>query len=126
MSCLTIGYTLTHRAAANDQVTVLAGTYPERLNPPANITLAGAGTAAVIVDGGAAGPVLTIGGRLTVTLRTLTLRNGSNPLCGGGIVNNGTLTASFVVINGKSGLLFGGESGARRWHLQQWHADPVG
>src|SRR5439155_19836759 len=84
--CRTIGYAIT-QSVSGDTISVAAGTYAERVVIHRSLTIAGAGSASTIVDGGAGGTVVTIGApaaSLVVKISRLTIQNGQAP-SGGGI-----------------------------------------
>ena len=84
-------------ASTGATVAVCAGTFAENLRINKNLTLAGAGRSATILDGRAENSVIAIDPGLTsVTIRDLTITNGKSPGVGGGISNG---TAQTTVVN---------------------------
>ena len=102
----------TIQAAVNDAacatVNVAAGTYSENISISRNVSIRGDSQATTIVDGGSSGTVFTINSG-TVTLKGLTIRNGSADV-GGGIYNHfsGTLTIQNSTVSGNSATIGGG------------------
>ncbi len=88
---------------------VHAGVYAERLTLSRPLTLVGVGDLPPILDGGAAGTVLTVDLGITATVRNFTITNGK-AATGGGVLNRGTLTLDTVTVteNLASGELPGG------------------
>lgn len=78
-------------------VYVSSGTYAERLSLTRDVVIAGVGAMPVILDGGAAGTVISVETAKQVTLRQLTIRNGSAE-SGGGISNQGALLLDRVTV----------------------------
>lgn len=78
-------------------VYVHGGTHLANLTLGRNLELVGVGATPAILDGGAAGTVLTVPSGITATLRKLTVQNGRAAL-GAGISNSGTLTLESVVV----------------------------
>lgn len=113
-ACKTIGHTIS-LAASGDLIQVAAATYAENLSLAFNLTVAGAGSATTIIDGGRVGRVVTISNTNThVNLSNLTLRNGYAAY-GAGILNYGTLTLNDMTLTGNnvsSVSLFGDSGGA--------------
>jgi uncharacterized repeat protein (TIGR01451 family) len=64
-------------ATDGDAILVGAGTYLENVNVNKSVTLQGAGPDSTIIDGNAAGPVLRLVDKPTVTINDLTITNGS-------------------------------------------------
>ena len=96
----------TIQAAVNDAacatINVAAGTYYENVSISRDVTLRGAGQDKTIVDGGGTGTVFTINGGNTVTLKGVTIRNGS-ALLGAGIFNDfAWLTLQNSTLSGNS------------------------
>lgn len=85
-------------ASAGDTISLAAETFAETVTVDRDLTIQGAGTAASVIDGGAAGTVLTVQAGTTVTLTSLTIRNGRTTGNGGGILNDGTLVASNLLV----------------------------
>ncbi len=85
------------------------GTYTENvtINKDVTIQATEGDPAAVIVDGNAAGSVITIAAGDTVTLDSLTIQNGS-ATNGGGINNAGTLTLTNSIVQNNSATTNGG------------------
>ncbi len=71
-------------AVPGDTLELGAETFVETVSVAKDLTLRGAGTAATVVDGGAAGTVFTVDGA-AVTLVEMTIRNGATAGDGGGI-----------------------------------------
>ncbi|MCA9878747.1 MAG: hypothetical protein KC442_13230 [Thermomicrobiales bacterium] len=83
-------------ASPGASVAICAGTFAENLRIDKNLTLAGAGRSATILDGKAANSVIAINPGLTaVTIRDLTITNGKSPGVGGGI-SNGTSQTTLI------------------------------
>lgn len=76
---------------------VHGGTHTGSLILSRNVELVGVGSTPSVLDGGAAGTVVTVPSGITATLRKLTVQNGRAAL-GGGISNSGTLTLDSVVV----------------------------
>jgi hypothetical protein len=88
-------------------VNVATGTYTENVSVSQNLTLQGAGASSTVVDGGGTGGVFSIGSGYTVTISSVTIRNGNYSWGGGIYIGNFsalTLTNSTVFSNtGTSG-----------------------
>jgi hypothetical protein len=88
-------------------VNVAAGTYTENVSVSQNLTLQGAGASSTAVDGSGTGSVFSIGSGYTVTISSVTIRNGNYSWGGGVYIGNFsalTLTSSTVFSNtGTSG-----------------------
>ena len=98
-ACKTIKRAIT-LAASGDSIAVAASTYTENLTININLTINGAGAGTTIVDGNAAGRVITVSvAQAAVVLNKLTIRNGLAGF-GGGISNAGTMTITNCVISG--------------------------
>ena len=87
-------------------IRICAGKYTERITIPKNLTLVGDGAGiapatATILDGDAAGTVVTINTGVTVTLQDLTVTDGRSS-AGGGINNKGTLRLVRVSVTGNA------------------------
>jgi uncharacterized repeat protein (TIGR03803 family) len=94
--------------AAGGTVDVAAGFYRETETISRNITIDGAGTSAVIVDGAGAGSVFTIAEGVTATITDLTITGGNGGF-GGGIRNNGgTIAVEDCAISGDTASFGGG------------------
>jgi hypothetical protein len=107
-ACKTIGHAIS-LASSGDSIMVAAATYTENLSIGFSLKVIGSGAMTTIIDGGAAGTVVTISGVFThVTLSKLTVRNGLAPL-GGGVYNAGTLNVNDCAISSNSAM--GGMSG---------------
>jgi predicted outer membrane repeat protein len=110
--CKTIGHAVS-QAQSGDTISIGAGTYAEHLDIEKNLTLAGAGAHATVIDGSSSGTVVTIGLTNTVavvTLSGMTIEHGSTDGTGGGIVNTNkanaaslTLANSMVISNTAAG-----------------------
>jgi predicted outer membrane repeat protein len=104
------GTALKTALAAGGTVYACPGTYA--VNFPIatkDVTLIGAGAGATILDGSHdIGSVLTIGLERTVTLRDLTISNGSSSDSGAGIYNRGTLTLVGVSVTKNTASQGGG------------------
>lgn len=96
--------TFTHaisQAMAGDTISAGAGTYTENVMVDRNLTLQGVSASSTILDGGAAGRVLTVLGGMTVVVSEMTIQNGSvTGDVGAGILNNGALTLARVIVSG--------------------------
>jgi hypothetical protein len=77
---------------------VYSGTYAERVTVSRQVTVVAVGAEPVVIDGGAAGTVVTIDAGAMATLRGFTIRNGMAP-AGGGLVNRGTLTLDAMTVS---------------------------
>jgi hypothetical protein len=77
-------------ANSGDVILIGSGTYPGGFVVGQSVKMIGAGPGPTVIDGGT--PVLTIGSGYTVTIRSLTITNGTSNGSGGGIINFGTLT----------------------------------
>lgn len=105
-----------YAASEGDTIAVAAGTYAEHVTLPRyadpgfnqSLTIAGAGVAQTIIDGEQSRPGLTVYPGGTLTLKQLTVRNGYNPLAGGGIYNQGQLTVEDSLIQNSVALNGGG------------------
>jgi Pectinesterase len=101
----TIGAAVVDPACAT--INVAAGTYTENVIIERNVTIRGDGQATTIVDGSSlVFPVFLINSG-TVTIKGLTIRNGSF-VEGGGILTRGTLTVQNSTLSGNSGPFAGG------------------
>ena len=87
-------------AVGGDEITVGAGTFPERLTVPAvsPLRIVGAGET-TILDAGAAGTALTVPAGVDLTVELVVIRNGSTAGDGAGVANDGTLTLRNVDIS---------------------------
>jgi hypothetical protein len=100
-ACRTIGAAIS-LAASGDSVMIAAATYPENLTINVSLALIGSGPKGTIIDGTAAGRVVTIPNSGTVVrLSKMTIRRGVAS-GGGGILNAGTLTVSLCVVTSNS------------------------
>jgi hypothetical protein len=90
-------------------VNVAAGTYYENLTFNRSFTLAGAGAASTIIDGGGTLRVIYVNGA-TVTISGVTIQNGHATGSAGGltVINSSTLTVNDCVIRDNIGCLGGG------------------
>jgi hypothetical protein len=103
-ACKTIGHAIS-LALSGDSIVVAAATYTENLTIGISLTIVGSGASTTIIDGKAAGTVITIPNSWDqVTLSNVTIRNGSASL-GAGIYNASRLTINSSTI-----------SGNRAWH----------
>jgi hypothetical protein len=128
--CKTIGHTIS-LAASGDSIKIAAATYTEHLIIGISLKVIGSGSSRTIIDGRAAGIVVTISSAAaTVTLSNVTIRNGY-AVNGGGINNAGTLTINSSTITGNSAHPIGGgiyNSGALKINnstLSANHAGPL-
>jgi CSLREA domain-containing protein len=108
-----------NNSSGADDVVVPAGIYVLTLNGDddlsatgdldviGDLTLTGAGADATVLDGNHTDRVVEIHSG-TVTIETLTIRNGFNQFLAGGIFNKGTLEVRDVLITGNRGDLNGG------------------
>lgn len=97
-ACKTIGHAVS-LALSGDHIRVSAGIYAENLIISTGLNLVGSGAQKTIIDGGGRGTVLVIPNAAAhVLISGLTIRNGRAKFAGGGIVNNGTLTISDVIV----------------------------
>lgn len=108
-ACLTIGGAL-GKASPGNAIRVAAGIFAERLNIAINITISGAGPGATIIDGSAAGSVVTIAAG-DVRIAHIGIRNGQAIGAGGGIANFGRLTLTDSQVSGNRALLGEGFQG---------------
>src|SRR5205085_1514295 len=131
-TCATAGSVCTLRAAiqeanahaGDDTIDVPAGTYLLTIPPgaetsvaldasagdldvTANVTITGAGSGVVAVDGGGANRVFQVAASQTATISGLTVRNGADQ-GGGGIFAQGNLTLDDVVVTQSSSTGAGG------------------
>jgi hypothetical protein len=83
-------------------VITASGTYTENLNISVSVALLGAGQAKTIVDGSQKGPTASISNNAAVSITGMTLRNGKNYNCGGGIVNSGQLLLAYSTVTGNT------------------------
>jgi hypothetical protein len=97
-ACKTIGHAIS-LASSGDSIIVAAATYKENLIIGFSLKLIGSGASTTIIDGNAAGTVITISSNTQVTLSNITIRNGL-AWYGGGISNLGTLTISNSTVSG--------------------------
>jgi hypothetical protein len=97
-ACKTIGHAIS-LAASGDSIIVAAATYTENLTIGFSLKVIGSGASTTIIDGNAAGTVITISQNTQVTLSNITIRNGL-AWYGGGISNLGTLTISNSTVSG--------------------------
>jgi CSLREA domain-containing protein len=99
-----------------DTVLLAAATYlldvGGTLDLPSDVTLSGAGASATFIDGAQRGRVMTVPPGASVTLSGLTVQNGLlfdfDAGLGGGILSNGTLALSAVVVRGNASDFAGG------------------
>jgi hypothetical protein len=104
-ACKTIGHAIS-LAASGDSILVEAATYAENLTIGSSLTVTGSGASATIIDGQAAGTVVTIpNSSAQVTLSNITIRNGALTLSGGGINNAGTLTINDSTVSGNLAVI---------------------
>jgi hypothetical protein len=98
-ACKTIGHAIS-LASSGDSIIVEAGTYIENLTIGSSLKMIGSGASTTIIDGNAAGTVLTIpAASAQVTLSNITIRNGGLTTFGGGIDNWGTLTINNTTVS---------------------------
>lgn len=87
-------------AVAGDVIRIAPGTYNERISVANNIRLVGdAGAAATIIDGGAAGTVLTIEATASAVVEGLTITNGAGESAGVLVEGSGTLRNTTITDN---------------------------
>ena len=107
----TIGDALADPAC--DVINVASDIYPENLEIDRDVTIAGAGAAATIIDGGGLGRVILITDTATVTITDVTITNGlivtgAKPW-GGGIYNyDGDLVVMDSIIFSNTAYSSGG------------------
>jgi hypothetical protein len=106
-----------------DTIQLPAGTYP--ISPPAtqpndiltgdldivdDLTINGAGSASTIISGGRRDRVFEVSTSADVTINDLTVRGGSHPQVGAGIMNaeGGTVTVAGSVLQANKAAKFGG------------------
>ena len=93
-----------HRSAGVDTITLPAGLYRVTLSDldiTSSLTIVGAGAAATIIESNGGDRVVEVRPDTTVTIRNVTIRNGTvSAANGAGILNNGTLTLSESVVSG--------------------------
>ncbi len=87
-------------AAPGDTIVLAGETFSETVVVDRDLTIRGASSSSSIIDGGAAGTVVTIPPGVSVTLESLTVRNGRTAGNGGGILNQGTLVGRDIVVSG--------------------------
>ena len=93
-------------AASGDTIQFIFATYPQtitltsgELYMQTSLTITGAGSGSLIVDGNANGRVFDIASGTTVSISSLAIRNGQiTDNYGAGILNNGTLSLNNVVV----------------------------
>jgi predicted outer membrane repeat protein len=108
-------------ASSGGVVNIAAGTYKENVKIDKSLTVNGAGETLTIVDGNKAGSVFTIGKNnrnALVTLAAMAVQGGSGSLiktaygttgvCGGGVLNYGTLTLTGSTVKGNTAKFLGG------------------
>jgi hypothetical protein len=96
-ACRTIGHAIS-LAHSGDSIMVAAATYTENLTIGRSLNLIGSGSSTTIIDGNAAGTVITVSKAFAnVALSNLTIQNGFAAY-GGGINNSGTLTINNSII----------------------------
>ena len=99
-ACKTIGHAIS-LASSGDSIIVAPATYTENLTIGLSLNVIGSGASTTIIDGNAAGAVLTIPtASAQVTLSNITIRNGGLTTFGGGIDNWGTLTINNTTVSG--------------------------
>lgn len=99
-ACKTIGHAIS-LAGSGDSIIVAPATYTENLTIGLSLSVIGSGASTTIIDGNAAGRVVTIpNSSAQVTLSNITIRNGLIGPYGGGIDNWGTLTINSSTISG--------------------------
>jgi chitodextrinase len=86
-------------AASGDTIVLAREVFVETIVVDRDLTIRGASSAASIIDGAAAGTVIVVPAGVSVTLESLTVRNGRTSGNGGGILNQGTLWASDIVVS---------------------------
>ncbi|MEJ2746880.1 MAG: choice-of-anchor Q domain-containing protein [Anaerolineae bacterium] len=79
-------------------IDVQAGTFNENVLIEQSLSIQGQGIGVTVVDGQNSGSVFEIDTGLEVTLQDMTLQNGLSVSGGGGIYNDGTLTATNLLI----------------------------
>lgn len=87
---------LVEEAGPGGTVRLPPGVFRDRLTVSAAVTIEG-GAAGAVIEAGGAGPVVQVAAGARVTLRDLTLRNGTR-----GIVNHGELVLERVTLTGHS------------------------
>jgi hypothetical protein len=109
----TIGHAL-NQAADGDTIQISADTYNENLYIQKNVSLVGTsegsypGIWTVIQGSRSNAPVIHIMLGKTVSLSGLEITGGNNPNGGGGISNNGILTATNVIVDHNTAFGYGG------------------
>lgn len=102
-ACKTIGHAIS-LAGSGDSIIVAPATYTENLTIGLSLSVIGSGASTTIIDGNAAGRVVTIhNSSAQVTLSNITIRNGLAGGVvpnGGGIDNVGTLTINNTTVSG--------------------------
>jgi hypothetical protein len=126
--CYTSVQAAVNAARRGDVIAIAAGTYIGPVIVDRSVTLRGADRATTILDGGAAGSVVTTLPHFTVALSDLTIQNGTgtpgpNGGRGGGILGAGRLTLTNVTVQensaacgsscgeGGGGIFFGDRNG---------------
>jgi CSLREA domain-containing protein len=104
-----------NQSAGEDVILLHAGVYTAaNLQIQGNLILIGDGAGRTIVDGAAAGLILSVPGGATVQIQDVTLRNGRGPGAGGAVRNSGNLTllrttlSGNTSVSGSAGAGFGG------------------
>ena len=89
--------------AGEDVILLHAGIYTAaNLQIQGNLTLIGDGAGRTVIDGAAAGVILSVPGGVTVQIQDVTLRNGRGTGAGGAVHNNGNLTLLRTILSGNS------------------------
>ena len=86
-------------AASPGDTLLLAGErFDETITVDRNLTIRGSDSLISIIDGGSSGTVVTVQPGVSLSLESLTVQNGRTAADGGGILNQGTLTATRVQV----------------------------
>jgi hypothetical protein len=106
-----------------ETITLVAGTYRENLRIDKSFIIKGAGVEKTIIDGCGRGSVIYVGknrAEINVTLTGITIKGGAGTevkaadndpnsyVCGGGIINRGTLTITDCIISDNEAYYGGG------------------
>ena len=106
-ACATIGHAIA-LTTSGDAIQIAAGTYPENITIPFDLSLNGAQASSTIIDGGNSADVIVVdSSSATVALANLTIQRGFGNT-GGGVFNAGTMTITNCVITGNQGSQGGG------------------
>jgi uncharacterized repeat protein (TIGR01451 family) len=106
-ACRTIAAAI-GKAVSGDTILVASGTYTENITISKNVTLVGADRSTTILDGGAAGSVVTTMNGVALNITNLTITHGSAAY-GGGIHSTGSrVTLNSSIFRGNTASSAGG------------------